>query len=170
MVARFLPRRSDRRSCVLALDVLDQRHLRHFGVGGRAHVCGHGYEAGPGGGAPAAFAGYDLIAASGHRAQRQRLHYAKLADTGRKLLERLRVERAARLLGVRLYQVQFYFGYCRCASGLHLGHRSRRKQRVESATQRTLRSGCLLILIHCHGHAFFLRLRSRDCSSRASWP
>ena len=53
-------------------------------------------------GAPAAFAGDQLVAPAGERADDHRLDHAALGDRGGELVERGFVEMAARLLGMRL--------------------------------------------------------------------
>ncbi len=86
---------------VLALDVLDDRHLQH-GLGvGLADVGRHAAEPGALGRAEAALARDDLEPATAERADGDRLDDAELADAGGELVERFLVERLARLVRVR---------------------------------------------------------------------
>ena len=60
----------------IPLDILYEGHLRHFGVGSRAYVGGHGPQTCHTGGAPAPLARYDLVFAVVEAAQRERLYDA----------------------------------------------------------------------------------------------
>ena len=90
---------------VLADDVLDQRHLQPLGPLGLADDRRHLLEAGLLGRAPAALAGDQLVAAVGEGADEQRLDDAAGLDRRRQAAERLGVEALARLVRVRLDQV-----------------------------------------------------------------
>ncbi|MNM79664.1 hypothetical protein D3C81_916040 [compost metagenome] len=91
---------------VLALDVLDQRHGDRRLVADLAHQRRNAFQAGQLAGAPAAFAGDDLVALAIDRAHHDRLHQPLAADRVGQLLECLRVHVAARLVLATLQQVQ----------------------------------------------------------------
>ena len=89
---------------VLADHVLDQRRLQPLGLGLVADDRRHLLEPRLLGGAPAALAGDQLVAAVGEGADQQRLDDAAGLDRGGERRQRLRVEVGPRLRGVRLDQ------------------------------------------------------------------
>jgi hypothetical protein len=104
---------------VFALDVLDQRHGQRGLVRDLAHQAGHAAQAGQLGGAPAAFAGDDLVALGveegADRAHQDGLHDALRLDRGGQLFKGARVHARARLVlaGLQLgggQGLQFAFG------------------------------------------------------------
>ena len=90
---------------VLADHVLDQRHLQPLGQLGVADDRRHLLQAGLLRGAPAALAGDQLVAAVGQGADEQRLDDAAALDRGGEAGQRLGVEAGARLVRVRLDQL-----------------------------------------------------------------
>jgi len=87
---------------VLALDILDQRHGDDGAVVQFAHHHRHLGQAGQLGGAPAAFAGDDLVTAAAVGAYHDRLDHALGADRVGQLVQLGRVHRHARLVLARL--------------------------------------------------------------------
>jgi hypothetical protein len=96
---------------VLALQVLDQRHHRGGLVGHLAHQHRHFFEPGQARGAHAAFAGDDLVAPLGRRADgphQHRLHHALRLDALGQLVERALVHARAWLVlaGLQAFELQ----------------------------------------------------------------
>src|SRR6202044_990698 len=89
---------------ILALEVLNQRHLQCHLIANIANNCGHPSKLGPLRGSPPAFAGYELVAVS-DSPNDQRLNNAAGADRARKLVQGYFAESCSWLERARIDQV-----------------------------------------------------------------
>ncbi len=116
-----------------ALEIFNDRYLHRLLVGDLAEDGGDGFFAGQLRGAPAAFAGNELIAAAGQRADQDGLHDAVGDDGGGQLGQLILVDAGAGLEGIGFDLVEgnlarlARFGIGGGGGGLHT-----RKKRVQS--------------------------------------
>ena len=100
-----------------ALDVLDEGDFQRLAVAQFADEHGYVMNAGPLGGAPAAFAGHDFVLAASQRPDDDGLEQSLVADRACQILEITLGEVLARIVGTRLQQVNGHV-----AQGAHVLH------------------------------------------------
>ena len=151
---------------IFTLDILHQCHLHHALVLDGADVGRNTRQSGYLRGTPTALTSYNLVFASFHLAQCDRLDDAYLTDAVCQFLQRLFVKLATGLVGIRLYQAYLYLVEVGTTLGLNVpGIYQRIKTAsstdfVESASQHA----SVVFLSYSHKFFFLLKRCAISCS------